>query len=76
MDTMTDIGRLRDWMALRDIKMKALAREMEMPYLTLYTILERRGRATYGLVSSFTKRYGADEARAIFQEFLAPLEVA
>jgi hypothetical protein len=73
---MTDIERLRHWMADKNIKTKPLAREMGMPYLTLYTILERRGRPTYGLVTSFTKRYGSDTARAIFQEYLAPLEVA
>lgn len=73
---MSDIQRLRQWMDERDLKLVQMSREMDTPYITLYTILERRERVTYGLVSSFARRFGADEAQKVFQDFLAPLEVA
>lgn len=73
---MNDIQRLRQWMTDRNLKMGQLSREMDTPYITLYTILERRERVTYGLVSNFAQRYGADEAQRVFRDFLAPLEVA
>lgn len=73
---MSDIQRLQQWMAERDLEIVALAREMNTPYITLYTILKRRERVTFGLVSSFARRFGADEAQQVFSDFLAPLEVA
>lgn len=73
---MNDLERLRQWMAQRDLNTPAMAREMGMSRHSLYANLEMRKGATYALVAAFTRRYGADEARTIFQEFYAPLEVA
>ena len=69
---MSDIDRLRAWMHEKNLKLPQLARDMNVPYITLYSILERRRHLTDNFVTRFIRCYGSDEAETIFEDFLAP----
>jgi plasmid maintenance system antidote protein VapI len=58
----------------REYSTKQLAREMDAPYITIYTIIERREQITGMFVTRFIRRFGMDEAKNVFQSFLAPIE--
>jgi hypothetical protein len=78
---MTDIERLREWMRQRDLTTKQMAREMEMPYATVYhAVIERGEKAgkdtiTGNFVVRFAATYGMELAAEIFAT-LAPREMA
>lgn len=72
---MTDIDRLRSWMEGRKLNMKSLARDMEMPYITVHTVVKRRERITDQFVTRFIRRYGIDEASRVFKTHLAPAKI-
>lgn len=72
---MTDIDRLRSWMNDREYSMKQLAREMNTPYITIYTIIKRREQITDMFVTRFIRRFGMDEAQIVFESSLAPTAV-
>lgn len=74
---MNDIERLRAWMEKRALTTKQLAREMRMPYQTVYhTVTVRGERAgnetlTGSFIVRFTATYGFDVAREIFSEYMS-----
>lgn len=68
-----DIKRLQSWMKSKELGNKELARAMNIPYITVHTIIERRGATTDQFVNRFIRRFGYDVAREVFASHLAPV---
>lgn len=73
---MNDVERLLTWMKERNLNIKQMAREMRMPYQTVYHAVTVRGEKagndtiTGSFIVRFTATYGFDEATKIFSEYM------
>lgn len=66
---MSELERLKAWMADNDLKMKPFAKKMEMPYITVYMMLSRRNRLSASFKVRFIKTFGYQLALSIFDPF-------
>jgi len=63
---MNEIERLKVWLIERNYSLRQLAREMGMPYQTLYHQVIVRERITGDTRWIFMQRFGLDDANRIF----------
>lgn len=63
---MNEIERLKVWLVERDYSLRQLARELGMPYQTLYHQVIVRGRITGDTRWVFLQRFGLEDANRIF----------
>ncbi len=63
---MSEIERLKAWIEERGYSLRQLAREMGMPYQTLYHQVIVRERITGDTRWTFMKRFGLEEANRVF----------
>lgn len=68
---MTDIERLKSWMATNGYDKKSLAARMDERYITLWAMMNRN-KPSDRFVSNFIRHFGCDEALKIFADHLAP----
>jgi plasmid maintenance system antidote protein VapI len=67
---MTDIDRLYAWMTERDLSLYGLAREMGIPYNTLYKMVVQRHTLSDKFMLRFIQLYGCDLAVQVFPSHL------
>lgn len=76
---MTEIERVQAWMDANGITMKSLARQMNISYLSVYTIIVQRRNLTSNFKWRFAQVFGWEVASQLFdqsQSAPATLELA
>lgn len=63
---MNDLGRLKDWMAEKDMSISRLASEMGISYINAYMCIERRKILSANFERHFRRRFGSEVADKIF----------
>lgn len=70
---MNELERLQAWSTEQGFSLPQLAREMDMPYQTLYHQVVVRKRITGDTRWAFMRRFGLDEANRIFHPESEPI---
>lgn len=69
---MTDVELLNQWMDSHNLTLPSLARDMGLDYVALYMMTKKRNKITDKFIVQFIRRYGCEEAVAVFASRLKP----